>query len=119
MAINYTSLGRRIKEVRKRRGLSQQELAERIHCSAPYVSLFESGTKFISLELFVDVANELNTSADALLFDSLDNTVMVTNHAFADLISDCSDYEKRILLELVRAAKDSMRSNRKNFNPNI
>ena len=52
-------------------------------------------------------------SADVLLFDSLENTVSVSNHEFAAVLSDCSEYETRILLDIVRSAKKSMRENKR------
>jgi hypothetical protein len=65
----------------------------------------------MSLETFVLLANALNVSADELLTDSLENTINVTNHEFAVLLSDCNNCEKRILLEIATAAKKSIRDN--------
>ena len=67
----------------------------------------------MSLDMFICVANELKVSADVLLFDSLENTVSVSNHEFAAVLSDCSEYETRILLDIVRSAKKSMRENKR------
>ncbi len=44
----------------------------------------------MSLDMFVFVANALNVSADELLQDLLGNTISVSNHEFAELVSDCS-----------------------------
>ena len=55
------------------------------------------------------VANELNVSTDDLLIDSLTNTIKVSNHEFAAILSDCSDYEMRVLLDIVKATKQAMR----------
>lgn len=116
MSINYIALGKRIREARKKRGLTQLDLSERTHCSSSYLSYIENGIKCISLELLVDVANELNMSADMLLFDCLVNTVTASNHAFADILNDCSEYEKMVLLETATALKASLRENRKHLN---
>lgn len=112
MAINFVQIGRHIGRIRKHRGLSQQRLAERINKSPTYVSYIESGLKCMSLDTFVSIANALQVSADELLKDSLENTVKVSNHEFASVIADCSEYEKRILLAIVKTAKESMRENR-------
>ena len=113
MSINYNALGQRIRSIRRKRGLTQQKLSEQIPCSAPFMSYVENGTKRMSLDMFVCVANELKVSADVLLFDSLENTVSVSNHEFAAGLSDCSEYETRILLDIVRSAKKSMRENKR------
>ena len=111
MAVNYISIGERIRVVRKRRGLSQNVLAEKIKRSPSYVSYVEGGVRGMSLDTFLDIANVLNATADELLADNLVNTVKVSNHEFAALLSDCSEYEKKVLFDVVTATKASLRCN--------
>ena len=115
MAVNYISSGERIKLARKRRGLSQNVLAEAIDRSNAYVSYIESGVKGMSLDTFLKICNTLNATADEILADNLVNTVKVSNHEFASLLSDCSEYEKKVLLDVITATKASLRCNRSYF----
>ena len=46
---------------------------------------------------------------------TLENTVKTSNHEFATILFDCSDYEKRVLLDIVTAAKASLRENASRF----
>lgn len=115
MIPNFVALGKRIKLIRNKRGISQAELAERVGCSAPFISYVESGLKSMSLETFIYIANALGVSADELLRDSLENTLKTSNHAFADILADCTEYEIRILQEMVLSTKVAMRSNRQLF----
>lgn len=108
-------LGSKIKAIRKKRGFTQAHLAELVDCSNTYISYIEKGSKCMSLDMFLFVANALNASADELLQDFLENTVAVSNHEFAALLADCSTYEKRILLDLLNSAKRSLRDNRRLF----
>lgn len=108
---DFKKLGHKIKAVRRKRGYTQAQLAELVDCSTPYISYIEQGHKSMSIEMFVLVANALNVSSDELLRDSLENTIAVSNHEFASLLSDCSSYETCVLLDIVRAAKRSMRDN--------
>ena len=109
MQINYILLGQRIRAIRTKKGISQMELAERVNRSAAYMSYVETAYKFCSLDTLVRVANALNVSTDDLLVDSLTNTIKVSNHEFADILADCSDYELRVLLDMVNAAKQALR----------
>lgn len=111
MALNFVQVGKRVSEVRKRRGLSQQRLAEIICKSPTHISYIEGGLKCMSLDTFVAVANALQVSADELLKDNIENTIVVSNHEFAEMISDCSEYEKRVLLSIVASAKEALREN--------
>ena len=69
----------------------------------------------MSLETFVMIANELNVSADELLRDSLANTVRVSNHQFSAELTDCSDYELRVLFDVLSATKKALRDHRRQF----
>ena len=109
MQINYILLGQRIRAFRTKKGITQMELAERIDRSAAYMSYVETAYKFCSLDTLVRVANELNVSTDDLLIDSLTNTIKASNHEFTAILSDCSDYEMRVLLDIVKATKQAMR----------
>ena len=111
MALNYISIGNKIKTVRKRKGLSQLKLSELIDRSPTYVSYIESGIKSMSLDTFVLLANALNITADDLLRDNLENTIKVSNHEFSTLLSDCNEYERRVLLDITAVTKKSIREN--------
>ncbi len=115
MTLNIEALGRRIRTVRKRRGMSQNMLAEMIDKSPTYLSYIEHGSKCMSLDTFVDIANALNATADDLLIDSLENTIIVTGSSFISVLSDCDSYEQRILLDLVVSMKTILRSNKDYF----
>ncbi|BCS55620.1 helix-turn-helix domain-containing protein [Geobacter sp. SVR] len=52
-------LGARIKELRKRRGLTQEQLAEKVDLATRYISLIEVGRSSPSLETIENIANTL------------------------------------------------------------
>ncbi len=112
MPLNIFALGRNIRHLRHKRGLSQSYLSELIDKSPTYLSYVESGLRCISLDTFVDLANALNVSADTLLKDSLENTAIMLPNEFAAVLGDCNDYEQKLLLEVLIAIKDTIRSNR-------
>ncbi len=64
MFINYQLLGKRIKEVRRARGISQEVLAERSELSAQYVSQIETAVRQASLRSLVNIANVLEVSVE-------------------------------------------------------
>lgn len=112
MVFNYGLLGERLREIRKRRGLSQMSLAEATGLTSTFISYVENGHKTMRLETFVQIANALNVSADELLMDSLENTLKVRNNEFADVLADCNEYERRVLADILKATKESLRKNR-------
>ena len=71
MALDYASIGLRIKHARNKKEMTQEQLAEVLNISRKHVSLFESGETGISLELLVAVANALDAPISELLADQL------------------------------------------------
>lgn len=64
MQLNYIVLGQRIQKIRKSKHISQAVLSAMIDKSAGYISYLECGTKVMSLETFVSIANALEVSTD-------------------------------------------------------
>ena len=66
------NIGRRIKEARAKRGMTQEQLAERTDITIVYLSELERGLKLPSLTVFVNIAEALHVSTDSLLRDDLE-----------------------------------------------
>ena len=54
MTLNYLIIGKRIKEARKKKRLSQAQLCEIVGLSDGYVSYIETAVKSVSLDAFAD-----------------------------------------------------------------
>lgn len=65
------SMGDRIKETRKMRGFTQEQLAERIDVTLEYISQIERGLKIPSMQVFMKLIEVLDVSADYLLRDAV------------------------------------------------
>lgn len=66
--LDYVKMGERIRQIRKRKGWSQEELAKRCGISMTFMSHIERGTRRMSLDTFANMCMELETNADALLW---------------------------------------------------
>lgn len=109
MALNYILLGKRIKDFRIKKGLTQAKLSELIDKTPTYMSYIESGIKSPSLDTLILIANALGTSIDMLLAESLNNHAATDLSEFGELFSDCSPYERRVLIETSGVLKKVMR----------
>jgi DNA-binding XRE family transcriptional regulator len=58
--------GRRIKAARKRAGLTQKELADRVGVGREAIAKIETGARRASMDLGLSIARELGESAEAL-----------------------------------------------------
>ena len=64
-------MGDRVREARKKLGLTQDQLSERLDVTLTYVSEIERGLKMPSMPLFIKMIEILNVSADYLLRDTV------------------------------------------------
>ena len=62
-----TDLGTRLKELRKERGLTQEQLAERLSVAFQTVSKWENGVSNPDFSLIAPLAEALQVSTDELL----------------------------------------------------
>ena len=67
----FSQFSQRLKEARKKKGLTQQQLGELTELSDKYISRIETGKADMSLDCFVALINTLEISADYVLQDSL------------------------------------------------
>lgn len=63
----HVALGRRIAELRRARGMTQAEFAEKMDWSLQYVSRVESGREHFRLTRLIEIANLLEVDLVALL----------------------------------------------------
>ncbi len=76
--LDYASIGIRIQNVRKAKGLSQGMLAKECGICLSFMGHIERGTRRMSLDTFASICKVLDTDADELLYGTacLSKTVM-------------------------------------------
>jgi transcriptional regulator with XRE-family HTH domain len=60
-------LGRKIRELRKKKGWSQEEFADKCRIGRAHMSLIERGRQNLTLATLLTVCRQLDTSMSALL----------------------------------------------------
>lgn len=66
--LDYGKMGMRIRQARKVKGWSQNDLAKKCGISMSFLGHIERGTRIMSLETFVSLCTALDADADALLW---------------------------------------------------
>ena len=112
MMINAKLIGKRIKEVRTAKKMPQMLLAEKCDISVSYLSYIECGRKTPSLEVIIRIARELDTTVDSLLEGNQNADTGTYEKEIAEVMDDCSPYEKRVLFEMLNSLKVTIRQNR-------
>ena len=105
MALNYASIGSRIKAIRTQRNMSQEELAELIQVDPRHVSRIETAASRPSLNALVDIVNALQISLDDLLHEELLYPKSVIGSEIHSLLLDCNQDEYEMLTRTIQFLK--------------
>ena len=112
MDINFNLIGSRIKEIRIKRRISQEELAERADLSVSYICHIERAKKKASLTSLVSIANALGVTVDSFLNGNQKRDQTEYHPDLMELFKDCNSYEKRVIYANALALKKNLHENR-------
>ena len=107
MTIDFTVIGKRISEIRKDRGLYQDQLAAMINISRSHLSHIESGSRAPTIEILINIAESMDVTVDELLLD-LHYSPKI-NEEIYELLTDCNEKEKYIFKQTISFLKSILR----------
>jgi len=94
-------MGDRIREARKKKGLTQERLAEQLDISVEFVGQIERGIKLPSMQVFMRMIEVLNVSADYILRDSVSTGQLFGDNAIGRKIENLKPKQKIALEALI------------------
>lgn len=71
LVIDYSSFGKRLRELRRSRHLTQEQLGELVDVSFQYIGMLERGARSPSAEMLLSLCCALDCSCEMLFRDSL------------------------------------------------
>ncbi len=102
-------MGRRIKAARENKGLTQEQLAEKLDLSVQHISVIERGVKAPRLETFIKLANELDVNSDYFLEDLLKVSSLISSNELYDAMDGISEEEKQRIMQVVKVLVDTVK----------
>ncbi len=118
MDIDYKAIGKRIKLARVRIDMQQDVLAEKANLSPSHMSNIETGKTKVSLPSLISIANALSVSANELLCDNVEHSKIVFEKEAKGIFDDSTDYETKVMVKVMKAAKEAIRENQKYLGEN-
>lgn len=109
--LNYVEIGSKIRAYRKAKGLSQEQLAEKIWISTTHMSHIETGTTKLSLPVLVDIANALEIGVDDVLSTKASGRKQETVNSIYAILAECSPAQRNVIEQIVIAAKKALDEN--------
>ena len=107
--IDYKNIGARIRAIRTRQKITQEQLAEAAGVGTSHISHIESGNGTPSLETIIRIINALDCSADELFCIDVKHARPVLNSWLCELVADCDPTETALIVDTVTALKTSLR----------
>ena len=109
MDTELLKIGSRVKQARKKRHMTQLQLAEATGLSLSYIGNIENGRQSMQISTLVAISDALNVSADWLIRDLSQSTIKTANEIQREL-SSCTPKEREAILKLVHLMKQSLSS---------
>ncbi len=96
-------IGLRIKELRKSRGLSQEELAEKAATSPNYLSRMERGTENPTLEMLIKISGALDVEMRETFDFSHKESLRDLKEFLIKFIKEAKEEQIRLAIKILRA----------------
>ena len=116
MEIDYVALGKRMKQARNDKKMTQQVLAEMVNAGEGHVSNVENANTSVSLPLLASIAEALDVTVDELIIDSYPekkrSDIMIRKAEM--LIEQCDAKDREIVIDTVKSLIDSLQKRKEN-----
>ena len=111
MKLCYEFIGRRIKEIRLKKGFTQDNLSELTDLSIQHISNIERAHSKMSIETLVKIANVLEVTPDILMCDCIHKSKAVFTDELADLVEQADDREIKVIVQMFKSLIPMLREN--------
>ncbi len=100
--IDFTVIGNRIQKARKKKNYTQQDMADFLGVSVPYVSKIETGKAVINLTRLSEISTFLEIDIGSLVSGSNKGSRNYLIPELSDLLSECTSEEMDLAYRLLR-----------------
>ena len=100
--LDYSLLGKRIREERLRLNLTQEKLAEDINISTAYLGQIERGERQVTLDKLIPLSNRLGVTIDFLLTDYVAPSTDISLDVIYQLCADRTTTEKEMAINMLK-----------------
>lgn len=115
IVIDYVKIGKKIKQIRISKGLTQEEIATAAEISLSHMSNIETAKTKVSLKTLAKISRILECSLDELVFDDK----ITSNFKLTHILRNADEFEINIIEVLIKAIEDNkiyLKTNKKGDN---
>ena len=101
------TIGKNIQRIRREKGLTQEQFAEKLGVSTNHLSSVERGAHQFRVETLVAAINILGCSADDIFCDVLDNSTKIKNTLLLARAEALPEAEQQRIMALLKVMLDT------------
>lgn len=102
MGFERSIIGKRIKDSRDKKGITQEQFAERIGVSAAYISKIERGKTPISLDRLAEICKILETEPEYIISGANKEATDFLQNEIIDMIKGCSPEKIKLITQVIK-----------------
>ena len=102
MAVDFSILGKRLKDARKKKGLTQEQLVEKMGVSIAYLSKVETGKIHINLERLSEICSILGVTEGEVLNGVSNHSTEYLQSEFYNILKDCSPKKQKLIYQITQ-----------------
>lgn len=103
---DFKAFGQAIKEARKVKGLSRNQLADQMSIAPRYIASIENSGQHPSLQIFYELVTLLDVSVDQFFFPNKEMDKSTQRRQLESLLDDMSDKGLRIVTATAKEIKE-------------
>ena len=103
MAVDFTIIGMRLKDARRKKGLTQEKLVEQIGVSIAYLSKIETGKIHINLERLSQICNILDVSEGEILNGVSSKSDKYLHSEFSNILKKCNPKQQKLAYKILQS----------------
>ena len=104
---DFKAFGQAIKEARKAKGISRNQLADQMNSAPRYIASIENSGQHPSLQIFYELVTLLDVSVDQFFFPKNEIEKSTKRRQLDRLLDDMSDKGLRIVTATAREIKEA------------
>lgn len=107
--MDNSALGKRIREARLKKKMTQDQLSEKVGVSLYYIGEIERGVKSPSLKMFISIAQALDVSTDSLLRDEISTGNVYVNNEITKKLDTLTPKQRMCAVDILEAYIKALR----------
>lgn len=102
MSFDYAMIGKRIRRARQGKGMTQEDLAERLDVSNAYVSKIERGKTTVNLETISKISVLLEQPSQYILTGTDQSSADYMRNEIVEMLQGCSADKIKLIAQVIK-----------------